>query len=86
MVKVESGTQKSVQVVVSVGRGDFGRCPIGSTRSAAFWPVAGKTALEHLLSGLVRDGVKSVTICAIREYAETLHDIEKLLSEIKEFQ
>jgi len=38
--------------------------------------VAGKTALEHLLSGLAQDGVESVAICASREYAERLHDRE----------
>lgn len=82
MKQVNSVNAQDVQVVISLGRADFGRCPIGSKRPAALWPVGGMSALEHLLSKLVQEGVEQVTICAGREYAETLKsmDLDRQLS------
>jgi exosortase len=50
-------------IILAAGR-DFGRCPIASRLPAALWPVAGESALEHLLLHLAGQGIKHITICS----------------------
>jgi exosortase len=54
---------RNVKAIILVGNRDFGRCPLASHLPTALWPVAGKSALEHLLSHLAEQGVKKAVIC-----------------------
>jgi exosortase len=54
---------RNAKAIILVGNRDFGRCPIASRLPTALWPIAGKSALEHLLSHLVEEGIKQAVIC-----------------------
>lgn len=53
-----------VEVVILAGSCDFGRCPLASRLPTALWPIAGKPALERLLSQLSHQGIKQAVICS----------------------
>jgi exosortase len=54
---------RNAKAIILVRNRDFGRCPIASHLPTALWPIAGKSALEHLLSHLVEQGIKKAVIC-----------------------
>ncbi len=70
------GNKNQIKVIILVGSRDFGRCLLTSRLLTALWPVAGKTALEHLLTSLADQGVKHATICSNGDgslLAESIH-------------
>jgi len=52
-----------IKAIILIGNRDFGRCPLATRLPTALWPVAGLTALEHLLAHLANQGIQQVTIC-----------------------
>jgi exosortase len=57
-------SQKSkIKAIILAGNRDFGRCPLATRLPTALWPIAGQTALEHLLVNLANQGIRQVTIC-----------------------
>jgi exosortase len=54
---------QNAKAIILVGSLDFGRCPLASRLPTALWPVAGKSALERLLSHLADQGIKEAVIC-----------------------
>ena len=58
------GSNKLIKAIILAGSRDFGRCPLTSRLLTALWPVAGKTALEHLLTSLADQDIKQATICS----------------------
>jgi exosortase len=59
----QSIIKQKTKAIILVGYRDFGRCPLSTRLSTALWPVAGKTALEHLLDHLANQGIQQVVIC-----------------------
>lgn len=49
-------------IILTVNR-DFGRCQLATRLPTALWPVAGQTALAHLLVHLANQGIQQVAIC-----------------------
>jgi exosortase len=60
----QSVNKQNIKVVILVGSRDFGRCPIASRIPLAFWPIAGKSALERLLDHLTNQRINQVVICS----------------------
>ena len=57
-------SQKSrIKAIILIGSRDFGRCPLATRLPTALWPIAGQTALEHLLTHLANQGIQQVAIC-----------------------
>ena len=81
MAKHRKHTNQTAQVIISLGQTDFGRCPIGSKRPAALWPVAGATALEHLLDGPAADvpGLRVRAVEDVRAHLEFGHDTDAVV-------
>lgn len=55
---------EDIKIVILAGSRDFGRCPLASRLPVSLWPVAGKSAIEHLLVHLAEEGISQVTICS----------------------
>ena len=55
---------KDIKVIVLAGSRDFGRCPLASRLPTALWPIADKSAIEHLLRHLACQGIKQATVCS----------------------
>jgi exosortase len=64
MSHIQSKTKQKIKAIILVGNRDFGRCPLASQLLTALWPIAGKTALEHLLAHLAQQGIKQAVICS----------------------
>jgi len=60
---------KSLRIVVLVGRRGFGRVAVGDRLPGALWQVAGRPALGGLLRHLADEGVEEVAVCCDREVA-----------------
>jgi exosortase len=54
---------QDVKAIILVASRDFGRCPIASRLPTGFWPIAGKSVLQRLLSHLADQGVKQAVVC-----------------------
>jgi exosortase len=54
---------RNAKVIILVGSRDFGRCPIASRLSTAFWPIAGESVLKRLLRHLADQGIKQAVVC-----------------------
>jgi len=61
-----------IRTVVLVGRQDFGRCPLAAHLPTALWPIAGKPAVERLLSHLASAGIGDVVVCCEDDQVERL--------------
>jgi exosortase len=56
-------SKENIKVVILGGSRDFGRCPIVSRLPAALWPVIGKPSLEHIITGISKQGIRDITVC-----------------------
>ena len=61
-----------VRVVVLVGGRDFGRCSLAARLPAAFWPVADKPVLAHLLDHLAKAGFGHAAVCCAKDDASAV--------------
>jgi exosortase len=52
-----------IRVIILASSAHFGRCSIGRRLPTALWPVAGRPAIERLVSHVAAQGVKNVTVC-----------------------
>ncbi len=69
-------SKQNIKAIILAGSRDFGRCLLASRLPTALWPVAGNTALEHLLTSLAGQGIKQATICSNGDgalLAESIH-------------
>ncbi len=64
MSHIQSKTKQKIKAIILVGNRDFGRCPLASQLLTALWPIAGQTALEHLLVHLANQGITQAVICS----------------------
>jgi len=65
MISPEYRNKKhNIKAIILAENDDFGRCPLASRLPAALWPIAGKSALEHLIQHLWRHGIKQAVICS----------------------
>jgi len=55
---------QNIKTIILAGSRDFGRCPMESRLPTALWPIAGKSAIEHLLHHLAHQGIKQATVCS----------------------
>ena len=55
---------ENIKVIILAGSRDFGRCPLTSRLPTALWPIVDKSAIEHLLHHLARQGIKQATVCS----------------------
>jgi len=55
---------RNIKAVILAGSRDFGRCPLASRLPTALWPIVDKSAIEHLLRHLARQGIKQATVCS----------------------
>jgi len=60
---ISQSKKSRIKAIILTGNRDFGRCPLATRLPTALWPIAGQTALEHLLSHLANQGIKKVSIC-----------------------
>lgn len=51
-----------MKTIIQIGSRDFGRCPLASHLNRALWPVFDKPALQHLLDGLIEQGLRRFVI------------------------
>jgi len=58
---------QNIKAIILAGGRDFGRCPMESCLPAALWPIAGRTAIEHLLHHLADQGLERATVCSNRD-------------------
>jgi exosortase len=56
--------KQNIKAIVLTGNRDFSRCPLASRLPQVLWPIAGKSALEHLLDHLANQGINQVVICS----------------------
>jgi len=63
MSSKQSNIKQKTKAIILNGYRDFGRCPLATRLPTALWPVAGQTALEHLLDHLANQGIQKVKVC-----------------------
>ena len=66
-----------IRTVVLVGRQGFGRCSLAAHLPAAVWPIAGKPAVERLLSHLASAGIRKVVVCCESDRSDSIESIRK---------
>ena len=55
---------RNIKAIILAGSRDFGRGLIESRLPTALWPIAGKSAIEHLLCNLANQGITQATVCS----------------------
>ena len=76
----QSVKRQNIKAIILAGSSDFGRCPLASRLPTALWPLGGKTAIEHLLAHLVKQGIDRAVICSNSgsSLAESIHADNRL--------
>jgi exosortase len=54
---------EQIKAVILVGGHDFGRCPVASRLNRALWPIIDKPALQYMIEGIFRQGVRRFVVC-----------------------
>jgi len=74
-------SKQNIKAIILAGSRDFGRCPIMSRLPTALWPLAGESAIEHLLISLAKQGISKAVICSNGDgslLAESIHADNRL--------